>query len=60
MGISKTYNCLRCHVYFEVTVEPDKDEETIRSQYPNSAEAIDKGLEACPFFCEGELEEESF
>lgn len=58
MGISKTYNCTRCHVYFRITVEPDKDEELIRDQYPNSAKAINEGLEACPFFCEGELEEE--
>ena len=49
MGISKLYACLECCVEFKITVESDKNEELIRDQYPNSAKAIDEGLDECPF-----------
>lgn len=49
MGISKSYQCSRCHIEFTITVEADKDEQTIRNQYPTSASAIDNGLDECPF-----------
>lgn len=56
MGISKLYVCLECHVEFKITVESDKDEKTIRDQYPTSAKAINEGLTECPF-CAGNIEE---
>jgi DNA-directed RNA polymerase subunit RPC12/RpoP len=56
MGISKLYACLECCVEFKITVESDKDEKIIRDQYPNSAEAIDAGIDECPF-CGGRIEE---
>lgn len=57
MGISKSYECHGdCLVYFKITVEPDKDEATIRDQFPSSARIIEKGLEKCPF-CGGDIEE---
>ena len=56
MGISRDYECLDCNVNFQITVEPDKPEETIRELYPDAAEAINKGLDECPF-CGGVLEE---
>ena len=56
MGISKLYVCLECHIEFKIIVESDKDEETIRDQYPTSAKAIDLGLDECPF-CGGSIDE---
>lgn len=53
MGISKSFDCLDCHVFFTVTVEKDKPEDIIRDQFPNSAEALEK-LDECPF-CGGEI-----
>lgn len=49
MGISKFYECIGCHIQFAITVEPDKDEKSIREHFSDSANAIDKGLDECPF-----------
>ena len=55
MGISKLYVCLECHIEFKITVESDKDEKTIKDQYPDSAAALED-LDSCPF-CMGDIEE---